>query len=223
VEPVHVCTDGARVARSVAATAGLHLRELGGPIAEGLCRTGDEPEVVALVLGARGTPASPRQLGSTAVAVATCVDKPVAVVPPDAPVAPRLRRVLVPIDAASRSLTPRTIVHIATDTGIDVVALHVVDETTLPAFTDQPQHEDETRTREFLRRYCPWGIDNIRLEFRVGHVHQLVAAVANETNADLIVLGWSQQLGMGRARIVQATLEQAHVPVLLVPVDITDT
>jgi nucleotide-binding universal stress UspA family protein len=221
VEPVHVRTDGARVARSVAEAAGLRLRELRGPIVESLCRT--DPEVVALVLVARGTPVAKRPLGSTAVAVATDIDKPLAVVPPDAQVAPSLRRVLVPIEAASRSLTPRTIVQIARGTGIDIVALHVIDETTVPAFTDQPQHENETRTREFLRRYCPWGIDNVQLEIRVGHVHQLVAPVADETNVDLIALGWSQQIGAGRARVVQTTLEQAHVPVLLLPVEIAKT
>jgi nucleotide-binding universal stress UspA family protein len=223
VEPVHVRADGARVARSVAEAAGLRLRELRGPIVESLCRTADEPEVVALVLGARGTPVAKRPLGSTAVAVATDIDKPLAVVPPDAQVAPSLRRVLVPIEAASRSLTPRTIVQIARDTGIDIVALHVLDETTVPAFTDQPQHENEPRTREFLRRYCPWGIDTVQLEIRVGHVHQLVASVAEETNVDLIALGWSQQIGAGRARVVQTTLEQAHVPVLLLPVEIAKT
>jgi nucleotide-binding universal stress UspA family protein len=222
IQPVHVRSDGARIARSVAEAAGLRLRELHGPIVESLCRTADEPNVVALVVGARGTPTAKRPLGSTAVAVATGVDKPLAVVPPDAHVAPSVRRVLVPIEAASRSLTPRAIVQIARGTGIDVVALHVFDETTLPAFTDQPQHENEPRTREFLRRYCPWGIDTVQLEIRVGHVHQLVAPVADETNADLIALGWSQQLGSGRARVVQATLEQAHVPVLLLPVDIAD-
>jgi nucleotide-binding universal stress UspA family protein len=222
VEPVHVRTNGARVARSIAEAAGLNLRELHGPVIERLCQACRDRQVVALVLGARGTPAAARPLGSTAVAVATAVDKPVAVVPPEAQLSPTLRRVIVPIEAVSRSVTPRTIVQLASGAGIDVVALHVLDETSVPSFTDQPQHEGETWTREFLRRYCPWGIDSVRLEIRVGRVDELVAAVADEAKADLIALGWSRQLGTSRARVVQATLEHAHVPVLLVPVQVAD-
>jgi hypothetical protein len=42
--------------------------------------------------------------------------------------------------------------------------------------------------------------------------------VCEQTNADLIALGWAQELAGGRAPVVRAALARCHTPVLLVPV-----
>ena len=68
------------------------------------------------------------------------------------------------------------------------------------AFTDQPQHEVSAWTREFIQRYCPWGIGTLQLETRVGRIGELVPLVAEQCECDLIALGWSQQLSLAAPR-----------------------
>jgi len=130
-----------------------------------------------------------------------------------------LRGIVVPLEGSlSASLTPTEILELAEDTELDVVAVHVHDESSIPAFGDQPQHETREWAREFVARYCPLGVGEVRLETRVGRRDEEILRATEEVEADMIALGWSQELAPGRANVVRAALERAHVPVLLVPV-----
>jgi nucleotide-binding universal stress UspA family protein len=218
VEAVHVTTNGHRVAAGAAAAADVPLTTLSGAVVARLLDAARAPDAAAIVIGTRGTRASRRPLGGTALSIATALDKPVVVVPPGATIRP-LHRVLVPIENGFWSaMTPRAIVEFARTTKLDVVVLHVLEDELIPAFTDQPQHERHAWAREFLRRYCPWGIETLTLETRVGRSEELVPQFAVETAADMIGLAWSQELAAGRAPVVRAALTRAHVPVMLVPV-----
>jgi nucleotide-binding universal stress UspA family protein len=219
VEALYVGVDDGRVPRSEADAAGLDLRTEPGPVVERLIEVGKEDDVVALVLGARGTPLVRRPLGSTALAVATSLPKPVVVVPPDAQDPKTLRRVLVPLEeSVSASQAPRVVLELGAGMELDVVVLHVFDEESIPPFTDQPQHEGPAWAEEFLARYCPSGLGKVRLEVRVGRTEDLVPLVAEEVEADMVVLGWAQELALGRAPVVRSALARARVPILLVPV-----
>lgn len=221
VEALHVEVDGSRTARKAAESAGIPFHRAIGPVVERLVEAGEEDAVIALALGARGTPAARRPLGGTAAAVATALAKPVLIVPPDADPFPTFRRVLVPLEGTlSTSLAPRAIFEPASDAVIDVLALHVHDLDSIPAFSDQPQHEQRAWAREFLLRYCPWGLGTVRLETRVGRSGELVPLVAEQCDCDLIALGWSQELSADRAPVVRETLERSRRPVLLVPVQL---
>lgn len=218
-EAIHVQIDGDRTARNTAAAAGVALRTLHGTVVDCIVEAGDADDVVALVLGARGTPGGRRPLGGTATAVATALLKPVVIVPPDADPPAALRRILVPLEGSrSTSLAPRSLLELAREAQIDVVALHVLDEDSIPSFTDQPQHEHGAWAREFLARYCPSGLGTVQLETRVGRSDELVSLMAEECGCDLIALGWSRELAPGRAPVVRGTLERSHVPVMLIPV-----
>jgi nucleotide-binding universal stress UspA family protein len=224
VEAVHVTVDGDRVSRSAAGAAGVPYRTASGPVVDRLVEIGRASDVVALVLGARGSPFARRPMGGTALAVATALSKPVVVVPPEARVRDQLRSVLVPL--AGRDMehhTPRAIVALAEGEELDVIVLHVLDELSLPSFTDQPQHEHEARVSEFLRRYCPWGIGKVRFEVRIGRREELVPIVADEMNADIVALGWAQELEPDRSPVVRTMLMRGTVPLLLVPVRVTGT
>jgi nucleotide-binding universal stress UspA family protein len=224
VSAIHVTLDPDGTAQSIADSAGVQLRIVSGPVVERLIDAGNADDVSAMVIGARSTPAGRRPLGSTALAVATSLLKPVVVVPPDARVASELRRVLVPLEGTiSSSLAPRSFVEVARGAELDVIALHVHGEEEIPAFTDQPQHEDDAWAGEFLARYCPWGIGAVRLERRVGRSDDLVPQVAEEAHCDLIALGWAQELSEGRAPVVRSALERSRVPVMLVPVRVEST
>jgi nucleotide-binding universal stress UspA family protein len=219
VEALYVGGDADRMPTSEAEAVGLDLRTEPGPVVERLIEVGTEDDVVALVLGARGTPLVRRPLGSTAIAVATSLPKPVVVVPPDARDPKKLRRVLVPLEeSVSASVAPRVVLELAAATELEVVVLHVFDEESIPPFTDQPQHEGPAWAAEFLARYCPSGLGKVRLEVRVGRTEDLVPLVAEEVEADMVVLGWAQELALGRAPVVRSALGRGRVPILLVPV-----
>jgi nucleotide-binding universal stress UspA family protein len=219
VEPVHVAADGDRIARSTADAAGLPLRTLDGSTGDALLEAAGADDVEAIAIGARNTPGGRRPLGGTALAVATSLAKPVVIVPPDASPPAALRRVLVPVEGISPSLTPRRIVALGHGADVEVVVLHVHEEASLPAFTDQPHYELDAWEREFLSRYCPWGIGSIRIETRVGRSDELVPLVAEQAEVDLIALGWGQALAEGRAPVVRSVLATGRTPVMLVPVD----
>ena len=218
VEAVHLVNGANGVAAHAARAAGLPLRRIRGPRAETLVAAGSSPDVAALVIGARATPAGRRPLGSTALAVATALPKPLVVVPPDAAATATIRRVLVPVEGRMPAGTaPGPVGELARRADVELIALHVYGEPALPLFTDQPQHESEAWAREFVRRYCHWHPGPVRLETRVGRVEDVVPAVADEVDADLVILAWGRELGPGRAPVVRTMLERCRRPVLLVP------
>ena len=212
-------TDGDRTARGTAEAADISFRTTEGPVVERLIEAGGASDVVALAIGARGSPSARRPLGGTASAVASTLPKPVMIVPPDAEPPAAFRRVLVLIEGlASNRLAPGWFFEPARESGIDVIALHVHDAESIPAFTDQPQHEQRAWADEFIRRYCRWGIHEVQLEIRVGRTGELIPVVAEESDCDLIALGWSRELSSARAPVVRETLERVPLPLLLVPV-----
>jgi hypothetical protein len=219
LEALHVRVDGDRVPAAAAAAAGVPLREVAGVPVDELVKAGGADDVVSVVVGARGTRFARPTLGETALAVATSLSKAVVVVPPEAAHPGRLERVLVPLEGtASTSTAPRDVIERAADADLEVVVVHVLDEDSLPSFTDQPQHEEEAWAEEFLARYCPSGVGAVQLETRIGRREELVPAVAEEVGADLIALGWTRTLAADRAPVVQAALA-GSVPVVLIPVE----
>ena len=219
VVALHVEVSGLGTPRTLALRAGVPLRILRGDVPSRLIQAGSAADVVALVIGARGIAVGPRPLGATALAVATTLAKPVVVVPPDAEPRPAFKRVLVPLEGSeSTSLAPRSLIELAPDQGLDVVALHILGPETIPPFVDQAQHEQTAWAREFLARYCPWGIDVVDFETRVGRREELIPEAAGECDCDLIALGWSQAFADGHAHVVRATLERSRLPVVLIPV-----
>ena len=192
VEAIHVTTDAGPTVERSAEAAGVPLRVVAGEVVERLVEAGEADDVAALVVGARGVPTDPRPLGTTARAVATSVRKPVLIVPPDVAPPPTLRRILVPLEGTvSSSLAPASLIELALNAQIEVVALHVLGSGDIPAFTDQPQHEHDAWAAEFLARYCPSGIERAaRAADRPRGGSR--AARAEESRSDLIALGWAR-------------------------------
>lgn len=125
-----------------------------------------------------------------------------------------IRRILLPLDGSSATTdTVEPFTRSAQDAGVDVVALHVFDATTAPAFWDHPSHAHRSWTEEFLRRH---RLGAIPLDVRRGDPDVEVLLAADRSGADAILLGWGQELGAGHARLVRSVLLAARVPVLLV-------
>ena len=224
VVAVHVRTDGVDTPRRLARMADMPLRIRRGPVLDRLIEAGAAEDVVAVVIGARGLSLDHRTLGGTATAVATRLSKPVVVVPPDAEPRTEFKRVLVPLEGTvPTSLAPRSLIELAPGHELDVVVLHILESDSIPSFMDQPQHWHATWTREFLARYCPWAIDEVDIQTRVGRREQLIPEAAGELGCDLVALGWSQDLAGDHAPVVRATLRQSRLPVALIPVPAGET
>ncbi len=218
VEGLHIREDGDRTARAAADAAGVRLRTVAGPGIDGLIRAGQESEVAAMVIGARASRVGRRPVGHVAAELIVALRKPLVVVPPQAPVPFELRQILVPLNGTEPTTAAlASTIELACGSDIEVVVLHVHDHSSLPLFSDQPQHEVEAWAHEFLARHCPHP-ERARLEVRIGVPAEQVLRVVRETTADLIALGWAQDLSGGRAAVVREVLERSDVPVLLVPV-----
>jgi nucleotide-binding universal stress UspA family protein len=140
--------------------------------------------------------------------------KPVVALPSGVEVGERpISRVLLPLDgtvASARAVSPA--VRQLLDAGTEVVAAHVFDTSTVPAFWDQAAHGRPAFSDEFVRRHLPAGV---RLALRRGSPAEEVLAESELTDADLLLLGWAQLLTPGRAALVRRALA-GRVPVMLV-------
>lgn len=204
VEALHVQGDDDHPPHEAAAAVGVPLRVVTGPVVERLAEADRAADTVAMVIGARSTPTSPHALGSTALAVLSSVTKPVVVVPPVGRIAPRIVRVLVPLEGASDSLAPLSPIEPAESTSVEVVGLHV-------------GAEEATHDEELLRRYLPSGIESFRLETRTGEHAELVPAVADELGCNLIALAWAPQVAESREEVFREALRRSPLPIMLVP------
>jgi nucleotide-binding universal stress UspA family protein len=216
---LHVREEALSAAAELARAAGVELREVSGAPVEQIVNAGQDPDVAALVLGARGMHGGPQPAGHTALQVITRIPKPVAVVPPHAHPPERLNRILVPLEGTSESsqALDQTI-RLAHRLELEVLVLHVYSPATVPAFADHAPHANLAWEREFLSRYISTPHDRITLVRRLGVPADDIVAVARETSPDLIVLAWAQDLAPGHARVVSETLAHTDVPVLLLPV-----
>ena len=218
VEALHAREDGERGARAAAEAAGVPLSSTTEAVVPALVKAGSSKRVVGVVLGARGADTGRRPAGHVALELALSLPKMLVVVPPAAPVPSEIRRILVPLNGRrTTAVALAETLMLASRQEVELVVLHVHDEESLPLFTDQRQHELDSWAQEFLRRHCPYP-ENVRVEVRIGIPGENVLKVAEETSADLIALGWSQDLSPGRAAVVREVLERSTIPVLLVPV-----
>jgi nucleotide-binding universal stress UspA family protein len=216
---LHVREEAFSAAAELARAAGVELREVSGAPVEQIVNATQDPDVAALVLGARGVHGGPQPAGHTALQVITRIPKPVAVVPPHAQPRERINRILVPLEGTSQdSQALDDTIKLAHRRELEVLVLHIHSPATVPAFSDHEPHATLAWEREFLTRHISTPHDRITLLHRLGVPADDVVAVARETGPDLIVLAWSQELTPGRAHVVSETLAHSDIPVLLLPV-----
>lgn len=214
---LHVREDGGARAIRAAEQAGVELRVLSGRPIETIVAVAEQPDVLAVVLGARGTHAGPRPAGHAALEVIAGVHKPVVVVPPECAPGARIERLLLPLEGtqSSSQATAATAV-LAHRRGLRIHVLHVHHPEAVPAFEDQAHHAAPVWEREFAARFIGVPSADVEIVRRVGVAAEHVGAVAAEVHADLIVLGWRRDLSPGRAQVVRETLARSTIPVMLV-------
>jgi nucleotide-binding universal stress UspA family protein len=217
VEAVHVTEDGDATARAAAEAAGVPFNSLSGDPLEQLTAMSHKPEAAAVVIGTRGRPGGRRPAGHLALELASRTDAPVLVVPPEAQPLERLHRVLVAMEgtpAKARSL--KRAVELASGAGLELVVVHVDDESSIPSFSDQIQYEAESYAQEFLARYVP-NAPSARLELRIGVPADEILATMDEVTAEMVAVGWPQTDDPQRGVVARELLDHSRIPVLLVP------
>ena len=214
-EAVHVVEEGDATARAAADAAGVRFRAVPGDPLEELTAMSRTEEVVGVVIGARGRPSSPP--GHLALQLASRADAPVVVVPPDAPPLDEVHRVLVAMEgtpAKARNL--KRTVELATGAGLELVVVHVDDESSMPSFSDQVQYEADSYAQEFLARYVP-NAPSARLELRVGVPADEILATMDQVPAEMLAVGWPQTDDPARGLVARKLLAHSRIPILLVP------
>lgn len=215
VQAVHVRENGDRTARAAASALGVPLQTLDGDPVEQLASSAAADDVVAVVIGARGRPCG-RHAGHLALGLANRVATPVVVVPPDAELPAELHRVLVAIEGTPRnSRRLKRAIELSQGAGLELVLVHVDDESSIPSFSDQVAHETESYAHEFLARFAP-GAQAARLELRVGAPADEILTAADSERPDLVAMGWPQSDDPARGVVAREVLDRIHRPVLLV-------
>jgi hypothetical protein len=218
LDAIHVAGQSATAAadaKHVATDAGVRLRLREPPVIDAIVAEAAEPDVAIVVLGLRrvtGGSIPPRHV---ALVVIERAHTPVVGVPRAASPRFALRKVLVPV---AMNEVPEGIVRIARDADLEVVLLHVQDELSIPSFEDQPYYDTETWTGEFVARWVPGARHDAMIDLRVGPPEEAITRSAREVNADVVALGWSQDLSPVRASVVDVVLDQSTIPVALMPV-----
>jgi nucleotide-binding universal stress UspA family protein len=222
VEAVHVVEDGqdrpgiAADAAMEAAAKGIPVRMLDGLVEAMLVERASSDEIRAMVMGLRRSLGGSRPAGHVALGVIARVRKPVVVVPPVTTLGFRLRKVLVPVQGRPADALEDTMA-IAESAQLETVILHVRDEWSVPSFEDQPHYDVETWAEEFLARWVPGARAGTAIELRVGTPEEQILDVARDIGADMIAMGWSQDLSPGRATVVRWALEHTPIPLALMP------
>jgi nucleotide-binding universal stress UspA family protein len=186
---LHVPENGASAAENLARASGVELRTVSGVPIDQIVAATQDPDVAALVLGARGVHGGPQPAGHTALDVITRVPKPIVVVPPHAEPPEELALILVPLEGSSESSRAlEDTIRLAQRRRLQILVLHVHSPTTVPAFADHEPHATRAWDQEFLTRHIATPHEHVRLLRRVGVPADDIVAVARETTADLIAL-----------------------------------
>lgn len=151
--------------------------------------------------------------------VLTRASVPVLFVPDRAPaLSGGITRALLPLDGspASAAAVERTLCFLARS-GVDIIVLHVFTRATVPGFWDQNAYAATGWQAQFCdhNRLAP----GTRLELRDGLPGTSVVDLAREEDVSLIALGWSRTPEHGHAETIRLAVQNATVPVLLVPID----
>jgi nucleotide-binding universal stress UspA family protein len=221
LDAIHVTGGGATVdAEGCAARAGVRLRLCEPPVGDTLVAEASGSDVEVVVLGLRQTIGGSTPAGHVALEVIGRTHSPVVAVPPVPSPGFELRTILAPVQGVTD--VPERVIRIAHGARLELTLLHVHDERSIPSFEDRPHYDTETWADEFVARWVPGARQQAVMELRVGAPEEEIMRYARDSGADMIALGWSQDLSPGRASVVRLALERSPVPVALMPIRVPE-
>ena len=219
VAAVHVRESEGGARRALSAAGDVPVDMLDGEPLDRLLEAVEAADVRVGVLGARHDATDPRPAGHAATKLLSDTSKPLLVVGPACRIPPagRFGRVLVPLDGTAESTAAvAAAMELFGREGLEIVAFHVFDRDTVPAFFDQPQHGYPEFISAFLARHCAQPAT--RLAFGSGEAGPAIVRAAAGGTVDLVALAWSQRMLPGRASVIRPLLVDSPIPLLLVPI-----
>jgi len=216
VDAVHVVEDVTEPPEIEISGADTPLRLLQGDVSSTLIAEASADNVAAIVIGSCREVGQPSAAGHVSLDVIGNVRKPVVVVPPTTPPDYELHTVLVPVSGKpARAL--EEVVRLAENPQLHVVILRMLDESSIPAFEDQPYYDVQAWADEFLARWVPGAGSDTAVEVRIGEPEDLVVAVTHEVCADIVAIGRRRGVPAAEAPLVLVSLEHSRVPIVLLP------
>ncbi|MDO8107852.1 universal stress protein [Isoptericola sp. b441] len=216
-EGLHVAAEPDPGLGAQAAATGLRLVHRPGAPHAVIHQAMSEPGVVLGVLGTSGAGGARQRPGRVARAVLAGAPGPVVAVPPGSFPQDRRHvcRAVVPLDGRARAAAAvEPIVTTLVDAGVDVVLVHVVEDVDLlplvrahAARLGRTAHPGRRQEAEVPRR----------LHVTHGDPATVILDACLAEDAELVVVGWAQDLSGRRAATVRHLLAGSPVPVLLVP------
>jgi nucleotide-binding universal stress UspA family protein len=216
VEAVHVREDGEATVDAIVEARHVELCVLQGDVVEELVSYACRPDVVATTVGAHDHSGRARHMGHVPTELADRSDAPVLVVPPDATFSGPVHRVLVAMEGKrGHELALKGAVDVAVDAKLEIIVVHVDDESSIPAFSDQIQHETDAYAAEFLARFAP-SAPEAKLELRVGDPADEILRASETIKPELLAMGWRQRPAQAHEGVAPTVVARCRYPVLLV-------
>ena len=125
-------------------------------------------------------------------------------------------RAVVPIEGIEEpSKALRKTMGSLSDVGTELIIVHVFDNSTIPSFWEGAGHNDIAWKKEFMLRYCAQR--NARLHLRIGKAPLAIVALAEDEDADVIVLEWNGSIEERRSPTIRSLIERSTTPLLIIP------
>ena len=210
-------------------------------------KTGDPAKVILeesrqceyIVMGTHGkTCDTSKKAGSITRNVVENTYKPVLLIKPDIEISSQNgkwipTKALIPLNGAPNSaqaLIPAMNMLVKTTAEIDL--LHISSQEieppkeegafTTPYYEDYPQHEWNSWSKEFMRRFCPilhnHNHINLKLSLSHGTPSEEILNFAEENKNDFIAIAWHGTFSHLRASTLKQVLAQCNCPIMLIKI-----
>ena len=191
------------------------------------------------VMGTHGeTCDTTQKAGSVAIKVVENTYKPVLLIKPDVELSCQNdkwipQKALIPLNGApnsSQALIPAMNILAKTTAKIDLlhISCHSVEPPkeegafTAPYYEDYPQHEWNSWSKEFMKRFCPilhnHNHINLKLSLFHGNPAEEILNFARENKNDFIAIAWHGTFSHLRASTLKRVLSECTCPIMLIKI-----
>jgi len=210
-------------------------------------KTGDPAQAILeeseqcdyIVMGTHGeTCDTTQKAGSIAIKVVENTYTPVLLIKPDIELSCQNgkwipQKALIPLNGAPNSaqaLLPAMNILEKTTAEIDLlhISSHKVEPLkeegafTAPYYEDYPQHEWNSWSKEFMKRFCPTLHNhnhiNLKLSLSHGNPAEEILNFAKENKNDFIAIAWHGTLSHLRAATLKRVLSECPCPIMLIKI-----
>lgn len=210
-------------------------------------KTGDPAKVILeeseqcdyIVMGTHGeTCDTTQKAGSVAIKVVENTYKPVLLIKPDVDLNYQNgkwipQKALIPLNGvpnSAQALLPAMDILAKTSAEIDLlhISCHTAEPPkekgtfTAPYYEDYPQHEWQSWSKEFMKRFCPvlrnHNHINLKVSLSHGNPAEEILNFAKENKNDFIAIAWHGTFSHLRASTLKKVLAECACPIMLIKI-----